>query len=158
MTSTFFFSGFDRIFFARSHSLKAWGEGFWHFFFYKENCQNPLLCALSTFSFSQFFLSFFGFFFQFFAKPRVRAVLLLYSKTSVSHCSPPHPPSVGLKTHRGWVGGCGGVEVSRPLPGQCANLRTHVTLAARPAPSLPARSAAGLAARVTCVRSLDVAG
>ena len=148
-------------FFLRGHTLLRRGERVFGTFFLQQNCQNPFLCALSTFSFFHFFLvflSFLVFFFELFPNPRVRAVLLLYSKTSVSHCSPPHPPSVGLKTHRGWVGGVEVLEVSRPLPGQCANLRTHVTLAARPAPSLPARSAAGLAARVTCVRSLDVAG
>ena len=70
------------------------------------------------FIFFEFFWVFLGFFFELFPNPRVRAVLLFYSKTSVSHCSPPHPPSVGLKTHGGWVGGVEVLEVSRPLPGQ----------------------------------------
>ena len=60
VTLTFFFRGFERIFYARSHSLKAYRVTFSHFFCFQQKWRKVTICALSTFS---FFLSFFCFFF-----------------------------------------------------------------------------------------------
>ena len=59
VTLTFFFRGFERIFFTRSLLDKAHRVTFGHFFCSHQKCQKVTLCALSTFSFLAFFLGFF---------------------------------------------------------------------------------------------------
>ena len=111
MTLTFFFRGFDRIFFARSHSLRGVERGFLTLFFFPTKLSKTLSVRLiHFFIFSVFFEFFWVFFLNFLSNPRVRAVLLLYSKTSVSHCSPPHPHPLWVENPQGVGGGCGGVE------------------------------------------------